>query len=232
MLEARIYDNLYPAAVDQLTRMTKEGQGANGIRAVRKEVVSRGQDYMRAFFRSHDLVGGPVAADLNYYMGNLDSFSRSQFIQALTSVLAAVSLDHIEQTQRSPWSTLQFLSDINEAAYRGTPMPPITEAHLLHAAKGSLRLSHDLPIGIIANSKITDFLIRRRFGLADKDAYGQPESKIWTPADFFKDFRTMSEVKPVLALIHLYPDDFRVEFLTSGRKLAEIASGLDRHSSF
>lgn len=225
MLEARIYEDLYLAAADQLTKGKKAGQPTSGIKAVRIEVQRRSKEYLGALFDSIAPSVGGVAADMNYYIvGGLDYAAQRQFIQAWTAILAAVTLDHIEQTKVTPWTTAAFLDDFNEAAHRGTTISRINIEHLINAGKAlGQAVNPNIPGEIFVSDKITTVLIRRSLGL-DVEVKGE----VWTPADFFSDYMRMSRVYPVMALLSLCERFITEEFLIAGQRFGAVASRLEQ----
>lgn len=225
LFEARIYDGLKEAAAAQFSRRQREGQPVSGIKAVRVEVQQRSKAYMRGYFNSLDPSAGAIATDFKYYVSQIDRSSHPEMKQAWMAILAAVTLDHIEQTRQTPWQTAAFLSDVNEAAHSGTPIPVIKKNQLVRAALVEGGADSRIPGELWVSDKITNLLIRRCFGLETGYGGGQ----VWTPAVFFDNTDRMGVIKPVRGLMCLFPKTFSDEFLLSGRRLGGIASGLERN---
>lgn len=230
MVEARIYDDLYGAAVDQRTRRLNEGQPTSGIKAVRIEVQKRTRNYMRALFTSLDPSAGAIAADVRYYIGRLDPGSLAQFAEAWMGALAAVTLDHIEQARTALCSTANFLTDFNEAAHMGTPIPSIKREHLVTAGEAIGRIVNQQVPGVAlsfagelsVSDKIANVVIGRGLGLKT-----ELQGENWSPADFFSSYQRIGRIKPVVAVLTHFDTSFAGEFLLSGQRLGKIASSIE-----
>lgn len=219
MLEARIYDDLYFAVVDTLLRRERDGQPTTAIKAVRLTVQERSQYFLRRLFTSLDSSSGAIASDIHYYIGRLNPFSIKQFTEAWTGVLAAVTLDHMEQTKTTRWKTESLLDDFNLSVHSSTPLPPFRMEQLIKAGNdisNERRIS--LPGKIWVNDNLATVMLRRGMGIA-----GELPGQNLTPPQFFDEAVRIMSVKPLAALIHSLNHPFDQNFVSAARKLGGIA---------